>query len=105
MIDSVKIACRWDRSWQLSDGGCRHHPRRSCADRRLLSDEGLAPYERLFFELYGAALGGQAALAPVLDGVVTSWLAGGDAYFPAVPAAGRQARARMALAFVDLNWP
>jgi AcrR family transcriptional regulator len=42
---------------------------------RRLRDPALAPYERLFFELYGAALAGRASVAPVLDGIVTSWLA------------------------------
>jgi AcrR family transcriptional regulator len=96
---------------------------------RRLSDPAMAPYERLFFELHGAALAGQASLSPLLDDVVTSWLAGGDAHFPHLPPAQRPARARMALAFtrgalfdllatgdraavdaavlafIDLNWP
>ena len=41
---------------------------------RRLSDPALSPYERLFFELYGAALGGQESVAPVLEGIVSSWL-------------------------------
>jgi AcrR family transcriptional regulator len=61
---------------------------------RSLADPELAPYERLFFELYGAALGGQSSVAPVLDGIVTSWLED-DTMFAGLP----RARARMALAF------
>jgi AcrR family transcriptional regulator len=61
---------------------------------RSLADPALAPYERLFFELYGAALGGQSSVAPVLDGIVTSWLAD-DSMFAGLS----MARARMALAF------
>ncbi|HYQ64661.1 TetR/AcrR family transcriptional regulator [Actinophytocola sp.] len=61
---------------------------------RRLSDPALAPYERLFFELYGAALAGRESVAPVLDGIVTSWLAD-DAMFAGLPLA----QARMALAF------
>jgi len=61
---------------------------------RRLSDPALAPYERLFFELYGAALAGQESVAPVLDGIVTSWLAD-DSMFAGLPLA----KARMALAF------
>jgi AcrR family transcriptional regulator len=60
-----------------------------------LADPALAPYERLFFELYGAALGGQESVAPVLDGIVTSWLAD-ESMFVGLPLA----QARMALAFV-----
>jgi AcrR family transcriptional regulator len=59
-----------------------------------LADPALAPYERLFFELYGAALGGQESVAPVLDGIVTSWLAD-ESMFGGLPLA----QARMALAF------
>ncbi len=61
---------------------------------RRLSDPALAPYERLFFELYGAALAGQESVAPVLDGIVTSWLAD-DSMFAGLPLA----QARMALMF------
>jgi AcrR family transcriptional regulator len=39
-----------------------------------LSDPALAPYERLFFELYGQALQGRPFAVPMLDGIVTSWL-------------------------------
>lgn len=39
-----------------------------------LTDPELAPFERLFFELYGQALQGQAWAAPLLDGVVHDWL-------------------------------
>ncbi|MFE0173197.1 TetR family transcriptional regulator [Streptomyces sp. NPDC059002] len=62
---------------------------------RLLSDPALAPYERLFFELYGAGLAGQESVAPVLDGIVSSWLAD-ESLFAGLP----PARARMALAFI-----
>jgi len=61
---------------------------------RRLSDPALAPYERLFFELYGAALAGQESVAPVLDGIVTSWLADESMF-----AGLSLAKARMALAF------
>ncbi|HEX6353976.1 TetR/AcrR family transcriptional regulator [Actinophytocola sp.] len=59
-----------------------------------LADPSLAPYERLFFELYGAALAGQESVAPVLDGIVTSWLAD-ESLFAGLPLS----HARMALAF------
>jgi AcrR family transcriptional regulator len=59
-----------------------------------LSDPALAPYERLFFELYGAALAGQESFTPVLDGIVTSWLADESGF-----AGLSLPRARMALAF------
>lgn len=61
---------------------------------RRLSDPALAPYERLFFELYGAALAGQESVAPVLDGIVTSWLADESRF-----AGLSLPRARMTLAF------
>jgi len=59
-----------------------------------LSDPALAPYERLFFELYGAALAGQESVAPVLDGIVTSWLVDESRF-----AGLSLPRARMTLAF------
>ena len=34
----------------------------------------LWPFERLFFEIYGQALQGRPHAAPLLDGIVTSWL-------------------------------
>ncbi|MEO3818999.1 TetR family transcriptional regulator [Plantactinospora sp. B24E8] len=39
-----------------------------------LADPTLWPLERLFFELYGQALQGRPGTAPLLDGVVESWL-------------------------------
>jgi AcrR family transcriptional regulator len=47
------------------------------AGRRMwqrLSDPGLWPHERLFFEIYGRALRGDPAAVPVLDDIVESWL-------------------------------
>lgn len=44
--------------------------------RRLwkrLSDPEMAPYERLFFELYGRALAGEKELRPLLEGIVDTW--------------------------------
>lgn len=64
--------------------------------QRLSSPE-LAPYERLFFELYGAALAGRPGVAPVLDGIVTSWLAPIEALFPDDEDA--RTTARMVLSF------
>jgi len=39
-----------------------------------LADPGLAPHERLFFELYGQALQGRPHAAPLLEGIVDLWL-------------------------------
>lgn len=39
-----------------------------------VTDEAMAPYERLFFEVYGRALQGDPSFAPLLDGVVEAWL-------------------------------
>jgi AcrR family transcriptional regulator len=41
---------------------------------RRLSDPALAPHERLFFEMYGQALQGRPYAAPLLDGIIDSWL-------------------------------
>jgi AcrR family transcriptional regulator len=41
---------------------------------RHLHDPALAPYMRLFFELYGRALRADEATRPMLAGVVESWL-------------------------------
>jgi AcrR family transcriptional regulator len=42
---------------------------------RRVSDPALWPAERLFFELYGAALQGRDGTTPFLDNIVESWLA------------------------------
>jgi AcrR family transcriptional regulator len=39
-----------------------------------VADPDLAPFERLFFALYGRALQGDAALRPLLEGDVARWL-------------------------------
>ncbi|WP_007515928.1 MULTISPECIES: TetR/AcrR family transcriptional regulator [Pseudofrankia] len=39
-----------------------------------LSAPALAPFERLFFEIYGQALQGRPYARPLLDGVVEDWL-------------------------------
>lgn len=62
---------------------------------RRLSDPAMAPYERLHFELYGAALGGKESVTPVLDGIVSLWLKD-ESMFAGLPLA----RARMAMMFV-----
>jgi len=41
---------------------------------KRLADPSLWPNERLFFEIYGQALQGRAHAAPLLDGIVDSWL-------------------------------
>lgn len=67
---------------------------------RRLSDPALAPHERLFFELYGAALAGRPGVAPVLDGIVDSWLDPVVGAFEELSPADRRRRGRMVLAFV-----
>ncbi len=67
---------------------------------RRLSDPALAPHERLFFELYGAALAGRPGVAPVLDGIVTSWLEPVQGLFADLSPAARRRRGRLVLAFV-----
>lgn len=67
---------------------------------RRLSDPALAPHERLFFELYGAALAGRPGVAPVLDGIVYSWLDPVVGAFEELSPADRRRRGRMVLAFV-----
>ena len=49
-----------------------HHSRQSW---QRLSDPGLWPQERLFFELYTYALGGRPGTEGFLDGIVESWVA------------------------------
>jgi AcrR family transcriptional regulator len=41
---------------------------------RQVADPALWPYERLFFEMYGQALQGYEGTAPLLEGIVDSWL-------------------------------
>ncbi len=41
---------------------------------RRFTDPALAANERLFFEMYGRALQGDPAAAPMLDGIVEDWI-------------------------------
>lgn len=50
-----------------------------------LTDPSLAPFERLFFELYGQALQGRPGTEELLDNVVDSWL---DVYGPSTSDSG-----------------
>lgn len=61
---------------------------------RRLSDPAMSPYERLHFELLGAALAGQESFVPVLDGIVSLWLTD-ESTFAGLPLA----QARMAMMF------
>ncbi len=59
--------------------GLADDPDRSVADTiramwTRLADPAMWPYERLFFELYGQALGGRPNAAPLLSGIVAGWL-------------------------------
>ncbi len=65
-----------------------------------LADPAMWPLERLFFELYGQALHGHPALAPLLDGIVESWLEPATELGRQMGLSGREARdqARLGLA-------
>jgi AcrR family transcriptional regulator len=67
---------------------------------RRLADPSLAANERLFFEMYGRALQGDSAAAPMLDGIVEDWLepVAEAAIRQGVPAASARANARLGLA-------
>jgi AcrR family transcriptional regulator len=64
----------------------------------------LAPFERLFFALYGRALQGDDALAPLLDGDVARWLDANEELATAngldVPPGVLRTHARLGLAVV-----
>ncbi|MGW4485458.1 TetR family transcriptional regulator [Amycolatopsis sp. NPDC004368] len=67
---------------------------------RRLTDETLRHNEKLFFQLYGQALGGAAGTAEFLDGVVEGWLGPVEALLErlGVPEHHRAAQARLGLA-------
>ncbi|MEV7094302.1 TetR/AcrR family transcriptional regulator [Amycolatopsis sp. NPDC051045] len=67
---------------------------------RRLTDESLRANEKLFFQLYGRALGGTPGTADFLDGVVEDWLGPIEALLAryGVPEADRPAHARLGLA-------
>lgn len=67
---------------------------------RQLSDPGLAPHARLFFELTGQALQGRQPMARLLDGLVELWLEPLSALARRGGTPGEEARphARLALA-------
>lgn len=96
LVDVVREVEARQRAALASLRSRSHTPRElALAFWERLADPALAPYERLFFELYGAALAGQESVVPVLDGIVTSWLADGSMF-----AGLSLAQARMALAFI-----
>lgn len=65
-----------------------------------LSDPGLWPFERLFFELYARALQGDPGAAPFLEGIVEDWVAplAALAVEAGVPPGRARAEARLGLA-------
>jgi AcrR family transcriptional regulator len=67
---------------------------------RRLTDESLRANEKLFFQLYGQALGGTPGTTELLDGVVDDWLGPVEALLAryGVPEADRPAHARLGLA-------
>lgn len=67
---------------------------------RRLTDESLRANEKLFFQLYGQALGGTPGTTELLDGVVDDWLGPVEGLLAAagVPEAARKAHARLGLA-------
>jgi AcrR family transcriptional regulator len=67
---------------------------------RRLTDEDLRANEKLFFQLYGQALGGTPGTTEFLDGVIEDWLSPIEALLAryGVPEADRPAHARLGLA-------
>jgi AcrR family transcriptional regulator len=67
-----------------------------------VSDPSLAPYERLFFEVYGQGLQGHVYARPLLDGIIDSWLDAVSATLVAqgVPERRVRAQARLGVAVV-----
>jgi AcrR family transcriptional regulator len=67
---------------------------------RQLSDPALWPHERLFFDLCGQALRGRPGTAPLLDGLVDTWVALGTELSRAhgVPLETARAHARLGVA-------
>ncbi len=67
-----------------------------------VSDPALAPHERLFFEMYGQALQGRPYAAPLLEGIIDSWLEPMTAMLLArgVPEPTARAEARLGIAVV-----
>ncbi len=83
---------------QLDDGRAPAEAGR--AFWRRLTDPSLAPFERLFFEVYGQALQGRAWARPLLDTVVDVWIAPAAARLRAagMDKADAEAEARLAIA-------
>jgi AcrR family transcriptional regulator len=67
---------------------------------RHISDPGLWPNERLFFEVYGRALQGREPEVELLDGIVDSWLEPATTMGEAMglPRATAEAAARLGIA-------
>ncbi|MGH3981721.1 MAG: TetR/AcrR family transcriptional regulator [Pseudonocardiaceae bacterium] len=69
---------------------------------RRLADPAMWPQERLFFEMYGRALQGDPCAAPLLDGLVESWLVSLTEWNrrQAIPVQAARANARLGVAVV-----
>src|SRR5690606_21909192 len=70
---------------------------------RRLSAPDMAPHERLFFELYGRALGGETRLPPLLEGIVDTWAEPAARLFETdygLPADRASAQARLGVAVI-----
>jgi len=69
---------------------------------RRISDPSLAPFERLFFEVYGQALQGRPWATPLLDRVVDEWVGPATDGFRArgMSPAHAKTEARLAVAVV-----
>jgi len=75
----VEVVRAMEKQQRAALAELRTEPVSSAADlgRQMwerLSDPALAPFERLFFEIYGQALQGRPYAVPLLDGVVDDWL-------------------------------
>jgi AcrR family transcriptional regulator len=69
---------------------------------KRLADPSLAPFERLFFEVYGQALQGRPGTVELLDGIIDSFVGPGTEYWRRhglTPAKAR-AQARLGLAVI-----
>jgi len=72
LLAAVTQAVEEQQRAAMPETATAHHARQSW---QLLSDPGLWPQERLFFELYAYALCGRPGTEGFLDGIVESWVA------------------------------
>ncbi len=98
LVEVVRAIEDEQRRLFASPGDELDPPAAARASWRRLSDPALAPFERLFFEIYGQALQRRSWALPLLDGIIGDWIEPAAALLRARGASNAEALAEARLA-------